>query len=95
MWQGLLKSFASFVGTTPLLTAPGIIGWQALQWLQTARWPRLNLAFALEQIGLEKPFTPFLGLNVIADWMPLSLAAFIVTILWAIPFIEYSYSDPD
>jgi hypothetical protein len=68
----------------PVFIGPGIVGWQIIHWLQTAKWMPLSIADALTYFDVPLPRFNWLGFQKITDSLldlPLSLTAFLVWIL--------------
>jgi hypothetical protein len=71
------RRFLFGVGGAFVLVWAGIVGYQILNWLQTAHWPEFVIWDGLRWIGLRTAESGWAGLDKIIWWfltLPLSLA---------------------
>src|SRR5215469_8982521 len=66
-WYKVLKAVAGWIGAGTAIFGVGIIGYQALGWLQTAYWKPYTIGQALNDLGVPDLNTSLLGLQKIID----------------------------
>ena len=69
-----------------LLAGPGILAWQAYQWLQTGIWTPLPISNLFDFFGWSKQFTDWVGLQQILSLL-LEIPSSAVVLAVAIAFI--------
>jgi len=72
-----------------LIAALGVIGWQALRWLQTGEWQSLTLLTGLTSCGVQWASHPdsWIGIHNLLKHVPLSAAVFWAGMLPALSFM--------
>jgi hypothetical protein len=68
------------------LAGPGILAWQAYQWLQTGIWTPLPISNLFDFFGSSKQFTDWVGLQQILSLL-LEIPSRAVVLAVAIAFI--------
>lgn len=78
--QGLTGygTIAIYLVAFDLIAAFGVIGWQALSWLQTGQWQSPTLITALASSGVQWASHPnsWIGIHGLLKHVPLSVAVF-------------------
>jgi hypothetical protein len=73
---GNLGGFLFPIGVIALLSVPGILFYQAREWLDSGRWPAVSLADGLRWAGLAVPHSAIAGAPLLSERFlafPLSL----------------------
>jgi hypothetical protein len=88
----LLEGFLSILAL-PVLFGPGIVVWQIITWLRTARWKPVPVADVLAFFDIPYPRFQWLGIQKITDSvldLPLSVASFAVWIMVFVSALVFS-----
>ena len=79
----MLRGAAGFFAVAaPIL----LVGYQSYAWLRFGAWPRLNIVWALDQLGVSRPYVDWVGLQQVIDLLlagPLSVTALVLGIVIA------------
>jgi hypothetical protein len=89
-WSRFLEGLSILVLTAGLVAGLGIIGWQALTWLESAVWKPVTVLMTLKWLGIASSFTPT-GWYKTLDFVPLSITLPIIGI--AIGYMLWSLAD--
>ncbi len=74
-WHG---TFALYLVAFTFISALGVVGWQALNWMKTDEWQTLTVLTGLGSVGVEWAKQPdsWLGIHNLLQHVPLSVAVF-------------------
>jgi hypothetical protein len=88
-WPRFLESLSVLFLIAGLFAGIGIIGWQALMWLQSAVWRPVSVLMAFQWLGFDP--TSWLTLRTALHFIPLSITLVILAILVA--NMVWAYAD--
>jgi len=74
-WAGTV---ALYLVAFTFISALGVIGWQALNWMKTDQWQTLTVLTGLSSAGVQWAAQPdsWLGIHNLLEHVPLSVAVF-------------------
>ena len=79
----------------PILVAfggPLVLAGQALQWLKSGIWPPMPVSSGLEYLGWPAPQTDLKGLQMIFDFLPLSLTMLVLG-MWGLVMVGSQFDE--
>src|SRR5882724_9925922 len=78
-----MHGLSELTGLT-ILVAPGILVWQAFQWLKTGVWIALPLSTLMDYFEIHVSAGKWVGMQKIVDWVldvPLSCVALVAALI--------------
>jgi hypothetical protein len=92
-WPRFFEALSVLLLIGGLVAGIGIIGWQAITWLESAVWVPVSVLAALKWLGIPWALAPtdWLALHKALDFIPLSITLVITGIVVA--YMLWAYAD--